>query len=74
MQLSLSFFFFFNGSLSIFYCFYKKFYKQNEKTQPNEIILITEPHNHIHPYINNTLNVYLTNQMLEQSLILLLFS
>lgn len=62
---------FFYGSLSIFYCFY---FKLNEKTQPNKTILIIEPHNHIHLYINNTLNVYLTNQMLEQSLIFLLFS
>ena len=29
---------------------------------------------HTHPYINNMLSVYLTNQILEQSLILLFFS
>ena len=49
----------------------KKKIKLNDKTQPT--ILIIDPHNHIHLYINNTLSIYLTNQMLEQSLTLFIF-
>ena len=38
------------------------------------IVLISDPKSHNHPYIyNNTICVYLTNQMFEESLILLFF-
>ena len=60
-------------SISICHCFHKKYFKLNDKTQPIDTVLIIEPHSHTHPYINNTLSVYLTNQMLEQSLAFLFF-
>ena len=36
-------------------------------------ILFINPHIHIHPYINITRNIYLTNQIFEQLLTLLFF-
>ena len=45
--------------------FLQKYYKLNDKTQLTSTILIIDPYNHTHLYINNTLKVYLTNQMLE---------
>ena len=36
-------------------------------------ILFINPHIHIYPYINITINIYLTNQIFEQLLILLFF-
>ena len=58
--------------LSICHCFYK-YFKLNDKTQLTYTVLITDPRNHTYPYINNTLNIYLTNQILEQLLFLLFF-
>ena len=42
------------------------------KLNPLAMYLI-DPHNHIRLNINNILSVYLTNQILEQSLTLLFF-
>ena len=51
----------------------QKYFKLNEKIQAIGIVLTIDPHNHTYPHINNTLSVYLTNQMLEQSLKLYIF-
>ena len=60
--------------LSICHSFYKIYFKLiNDKTQPTSTILIIDPYSHTHPYINIVLNVYLINQILEQSLTLLFF-
>ena len=51
--------------------FYNKYFKLNDKTQPIVTVLLG-PHNHTHPYINNTLiSIYITNKMLKQLLFLL---
>ena len=36
-----------------------KYFKLNDKTQPHLHYIIINPHNYIHPYINNTLTYYL---------------
>ena len=41
--------------------------------QLTSTILFINPHIYIHPYINITLNIYLTNQIFEQLLTLLFF-
>ena len=41
--------------------------------QLTSTILFINPHIYIYPYINITLNIYLTNQIFEQLLTLLFF-
>ena len=50
-----------------------KFNNQIDKSQPISVELIIDPQSHTYLYINNTLNVYLINEILEQSLTLLTF-
>ena len=44
-----------------------------KKTQLSSTVLIVALHGYTYLYINNTLSVCLTNQILEQSLTLLFF-
>ena len=61
-KVCITFFIFMQLSLSICYCFYKKYFKLNEKTQPMCIVLIIDPKSHTHPYIYKWYIMWLLNQ------------
>ena len=65
-------FFLLQFSLSICHRFYKIFFKKMTKLNSLTLYYI-DSQNHVHLYINNTLGVYLINQILENSLTLLFF-
>ena len=48
-----------------FVIFCIKYFQIDDETQPTGTILIFNPYSNTHPYINNTLNVYLTTNQLR---------